>query len=385
MPNKKIKVGIVQPSITCIGGVEEVIARQVENLPEFDWTLYGISFDDTLIAKHYPSLANLKKVKAPNLVNIKLPSRFQRREILDLLEIISFCLLGLRKKFDQEDVLIVNYPFATLVSLFTKKPVIWYCHCLKRYLYEPWVEEEYEKIWGKPSWLYRSIKRVLVDLDKRAADRMKLIQCNSNHTREKLNWFMNNNGIVNSPAITMPKNIQVEYGDYLLCPSRLVNYKRVDRAISAMRYLSRIKLKVVGAGPEEKKLKKLVETLALKNIEFLEPQVSLDGFYRKCLAVIYLSKDEDYGIVPREAMAWRKPVIAAKDGGGICEAVINGENGFLVDLDAKEIAGKIKILAEDKKMTKKMGEAGYESVKDLTWYNHADKLREAINELVGVF
>ncbi|MFH1684311.1 MAG: glycosyltransferase family 4 protein [Candidatus Margulisiibacteriota bacterium] len=385
MPLKKIKVGIIQPFINTVGGVEEVIACQVENLPEFEWTLYGLSFDEALIARHYPSLAALKKNQALNLTAIRLPSRFQRREILDLLEVISFSFLGLGKKFDREDILIAHYPFATLLSLFTKKPVIWYCHCLKRYLYEAEIQREYEKIWGEPSLFYRLLKSALAGLEKMAARRMRAVLCNSEHTRRKLEKYLNINGRVIPPAID-PQNVdQVEYGNFILSPSRLVNYKRVDLAIAAMQYLPQIKLKVVGAGPEEIKLKKLVKDLALKNVEFMEPQASLAELYKKCLAVIYLSKDEDYGIVPREAMGWKKPVIAAKDGGGILEAVIDNENGFLVELNAEEIADRIKFLAENRELAGKLGGSGYESVRKLTWPDHAEKLKGVINELAGLF
>ena len=380
----KIKVGIIQPFIKSIGGLEDVIARQVENLPEYEWTLYGLDFDEVMISRHYPSLAGLKKVKALNLVDIRLPSRFRRREILDLLEVMSFYCSGLKRMLDREDVLIAHYPFSTLASLWTSKPVIWYCHCMKRYLYETWVIEEYEKIWGKTSLFYRGIKAALAALEKKAAAQMRFIYCNSDNTKEKVSRYLGKVGIVNPPAITFPGKDQVEYEDFVIFPSRLVHYKRVADAVAAMKYVPQVRLKVIGAGPEEKRLKEIVKSKSLANVEFLEPQNSLDEHYQKCLAVIYLSRDEDYGIVPREAMAWKKPVIAAKDGGGICEAVIDGRNGFLVDPDPKEIAEKMKILFENRELAKEMGEAGYDSVKGLTWQNHAQKLREKINELVKV-
>jgi len=378
MPSKKIKIGIVQPFINTVGGVEEVISRQVQLLPEFEWTLYGIDFDDELIAKYYSPLVNLQKIRAPNFLKLKLPSRFRRREVLDGLEILAFVALGLGKRIKEEDVLITHYPFSTVVAQYSKKPVIWYCHCLKRYLYEPWIQEEYNRIWGEPSFFYRALRRFLSAVEKKSAKYMNKILCNSNNTRSKLKKYLNQEGEANPPGISISDNQDVTYGDFILLPSRLVHYKRVDIAIEAMRYLPELRLKIVGEGPEKLELKDKVKRFNLKNIEFLEPQASLNELYKNCLAVLCLSRDEDYGLVPREALSWKKPVIAIRDGGGICEVVIDKVNGFLVNADPQEIASRIKELFQNRDLVRNLGRKGFESVNHLSWENHVRRLKEKI-------
>ena len=50
-----------------------------------------------------------------------------------------------------------------------------------------------------------------------------------------------------------------------------------------------------------------------------------------------------------------KPVIACKDGGGVCETVIDKQTGFIVEPDPKEIALAVNRL-KDKKLLLQMSE-----------------------------
>jgi len=82
-------------------------------------------------------------------------------------------------------------------------------------------------------------------------------------------------------------------------------------------------LKVIGEGPELKKLK----LLAKPNIEFLGKvnDMILKKIYAKCTALIFPTI-EDFGIVPLEVMASGRPVIAYRKGGAT-ETIIPGVTG----------------------------------------------------------
>ena len=112
---------------------------------------------------------------------------------------------------------------------------------------------------------------------------------------------------------------------------RLVSYKKFDIAVKAFNELG-LPLKIIGIGPELARLK----SLATPNIEFLGQvdDTELARYYRGARALIF-PQEEDFGIVPLEAMASGRPVIAYR-GGGAMETVIEGETGVFFDTQTPE-------------------------------------------------
>jgi glycosyltransferase involved in cell wall biosynthesis len=111
--------------------------------------------------------------------------------------------------------------------------------------------------------------------------------------------------------------------DYYLIVSALVPYKMIDLAMAAFHRFG-ARLKIVGQGPDEKKLRKLAGT----NIEFLGAvdSSSLLRLYQNARALI-LPGEEDFGITALEAEACGTPVIAFGRGGAL-ETVIVEKTGL---------------------------------------------------------
>ena len=109
-----------------------------------------------------------------------------------------------------------------------------------------------------------------------------------------------------------------------LVVSALVPYKKVDLAMKAARQAG-VGLTVVGNGPERENL----EQLAGDGIELLgwRTDEEIRDLYRQSVATI-LPGEEDFGIVPVEAQACGRPVIALGRGGAL-DTVIDGETGLL--------------------------------------------------------
>ncbi|MGR3175940.1 MAG: glycosyltransferase [Candidatus Scalindua sp.] len=112
-------------------------------------------------------------------------------------------------------------------------------------------------------------------------------------------------------------------GFYLMV-SPLAPNKRVDIGINAFNKLG-LPLKIIGTGQEEGRLRRI----ANRNIELMgwQSDETVRDHYAACKALIFPGID-DFGIVPLEAQACGKPVIAYGDGGAL-ETIIPIDNDKL--------------------------------------------------------
>ena len=113
-----------------------------------------------------------------------------------------------------------------------------------------------------------------------------------------------------------------EIDDYFLVVSRLAPYKRIDLAVAACTKLG-LPLKVIGSGRDSESLR----SIAGPTVEFLgrldDKQVK--HHLARCKALMFPG-EEDFGIVPVEAQASGRPVVAYGAGGAL-ETVIEGRTG----------------------------------------------------------
>lgn len=124
-------------------------------------------------------------------------------------------------------------------------------------------------------------------------------------------------------------------GNYLLLVGRLVPYKNIAAAILACQQ-SQKKLVIVGAGPEEKRLKKLSKKLNSSQIifkKYLDEQ-SLANLYQHCQAVLSPGLD-DFSLVALEANLFGKPVIINRLAGA-AELIKNEIHGLHLPYTTKD-------------------------------------------------
>ena len=136
------------------------------------------------------------------------------------------------------------------------------------------------------------------------------------------------------PPRALPAPLQPKF----LVVSALVPYKRVDLAMTAARHAG-VGLTVVGNGPERANLERLTGD-GIELVGWLEDEQIRD-LYRSTIATI-LPGEEDFGIVPVEAQACGRPVVALGRGGAL-DTVIDGETGVLFeDTTVESLAAGLK-------------------------------------------
>jgi glycosyltransferase involved in cell wall biosynthesis len=179
----------------------------------------------------------------------------------------------------------------------------------------------------------RVLKPVLGALarwDAATAGRVDRYVAISQHVASRIRRYYNRDALVIYPPVDTgfycPDDTVPE--PFLLIVSALVPYKRIDVAIDASR-LSGLPLRIVGTGPERDRLMRLARDRRA-DVEFLgsASNEEIRRLYRRAAAVL-LPGEEDFGIVPVEAQACGRPVIALARGGAL-ETIVDGVTGVLV-------------------------------------------------------
>lgn len=100
--------------------------------------------------------------------------------------------------------------------------------------------------------------------------------------------------------------------DFYLAASRLVPYKRIDLIVDSFAKMPDKTLYVIGSGPEYEKIR----AKASRNVHVLgyQPTSVLKDYLQRAKAFLFAA-EEDFGIVPLEALACGTPVIAYAKGG----------------------------------------------------------------------
>lgn len=165
---------------------------------------------------------------------------------------------------------------------------------------------------------------------------------------------------------------------------RLVTSKGCRYLIEAIALIKRsfpgIKLSVAGGGFLRNDLESLVKKLDLtENVRFLGVKDNIAGFLNSIDIFVSPTLYESFGITLIEAQVCRKPVVASNVG-SVPEIIKDGETGLLVPpRDAGAIAGAVIRLIRDKGLSKKLGEAGFESVRK----NYT--IEKAMEKLEGLY
>ena len=155
--------------------------------------------------------------------------------------------------------------------------------------------------------------------DVTSSQRVDDFLCISQHVKNRVKKFYRREADIIHPPVDIRRfRIGDRSENIFLIVSSFVPYKRIDLAIETFNQLG-YPLKIIGTGPEERRLR----AIAKSNIDFLgwQPDEVIADCYSKCRALIFPG-EEDFGIVPLEAMACGKPVIAYGRG-GVLETIIS--------------------------------------------------------------
>lgn len=216
-------------------------------------------------------------------------------------------------------------------------PKLVYAHTPARYIWNPELDERGNLL------VARAAASALKGLDRRRAQEPVAIAANSVFVQQRIAQAWHRDSTVIHPPVDVTSFLRDPRPDehdqavldrlpdtFLLGFSRFIPYKRLDLAIQAG-IAADVPVVLAGAGPEESRLRAFAEERAPGRVFFVRsPGAELyRALLRRSIALVFPAI-EDFGIVPVEAMAAGRPVIANAVG-GTAETIVHGRTGALVE------------------------------------------------------
>jgi glycosyltransferase involved in cell wall biosynthesis len=175
-------------------------------------------------------------------------------------------------------------------------------------------------------------------------------------------------------GVDPPAQLEGEEGDFILFLGRLVRTKGLDYLLKAMESVSTT-LVIAGGGPEDERLRKMVQSNGLEERVKILGRVSEEEKHRllsECRLFVFPSVWESYGIAAAEAMSYGKAVITTNVG-GLPEVV--GDTGVLVPpREPDALSRAINELLSDDDRRRELGLRARERAKSYTWKRAAQEM-----------
>lgn len=308
-----MKVALVHDFLTKLGGAERVLLALGEIFPQAP--IYT-SFYDEAMDSYF---------RGRTLVLSDLQKWYEKYRLAPKY-FLPF-LANAVESFDFSDFdLVISSSAAFSKGILTPPHCahICYCHTPMRYVWDSYHQNLAEK--APRGFGEKVVDNVLHNLrvwDRYSAYRVDVWVANSKNVAGRIKkYYRAEARVIYPPVDTHLIKPSGEKEDFFLIVSRLSAYKRIDVAIKAFNLL-KFPLIIIGEGEDSLRLKKL----AKDNVQFLGWQgdeVKFD-YLKKARALIFPG-EEDFGIVPVEALAAGTPVIAYGRG-GVTESVVEGESG----------------------------------------------------------
>jgi glycosyltransferase involved in cell wall biosynthesis len=318
-----MKIAIAHDYLREYGGAERVLEALHDMFPEAP--VYVAFYDKKSLGVHWQ---RFQKWDLRQTWMSKIPGIRFFYSPLRVLAPHAFASLDL----SEYDVVIssANVYIAKAVKVKKGALHVCYCHTPPRSLYgystqTNWQGNPITKIIGQ---LINHYLR-MVDLEV-SRERVDVFVANSKETQKRIQKFYKRDSVIVYPPVAIAEGAPLNSGaqkekgkEYYLYVNRLAFAKHPELAVSVCTKMN-VPLKVVGVGGMMTHLR----NIAGPTVEFLGAvdDVELRRLYAGAKALLYPVVDEDFGIVPVEAMSFGVPVIAHASGGPL-ETVVDGKTG----------------------------------------------------------
>jgi glycosyltransferase involved in cell wall biosynthesis len=322
LKERKPKIALFYPWIKSRGGAEKVLL-EIMKIKEFEFELYTWVYDKE------NSFEEFKDLKI-NLLGKNILKRISKMKLLRGL-FLPFSLFSKIPLEKYDYFLIYTSGTGEFITFrnYKKGKTIAYVNTILRDSYPEivrWnIKNRYKNIFSRTRYLlFVKIYRIFEKIAWKRIDFPIFISEEGLKRAEKQGLLKNKKAKVIYPPVDLKKFLDLpsRKGDFFLYISRFNNPKRQDLLIKAwIKFCKEYPNErlVLSGGLENKKYFKYLKKLSKnsKNIDIKEGLSNKEilNLYERAKAVIFIPFIEDFGIVPFEALASGKPVIAVNKGG----------------------------------------------------------------------
>ncbi len=299
---QKLQIAIVHYWFVNRRGGERVVEVMAEMFPHAD--LFRLVLDPDKLA---PALRG-RTMQTSFLQKVPLSRRWHRH----LLPLYPMAL----EQFDLSRYdLVLSSESGPAKGVLTNSTAchVCYCHSPMRYLWDFYHAYKHGRTMGALSRpVFSLAAHYLRFWDAASAQRVDHFLANSQTVAARIQKnYRRHADVIHPPVHVTDGYLASHIDDYYLLVGQLVDYKRVDLAVEACNRLGRL-LHVVGEGEQYRRLRRL----AGPSIKFCGPlsEADLREQYAHCRALLFPG-EEDFGMVPVEAMSFGRPVVAYGRGG----------------------------------------------------------------------
>ena len=361
-----MKLLLFQPNLTLKGGQERVV---LEIAKKFNPKIYCFNYNRNQTYEEF------KRLDVNIIKKVPFDDKFFPRMCKEF--------YNLKVKEDY-DVINAHWPPSEWIRNKNER-VLWYCHSPSRAMYDlyKYRMKEFPLKKKVANYLFAKVYR---KIDKKIVNKIEYVFANSKNTQNRLKTYLNKDSEVLNPCIDYENYKLGKYGNYFLVPGRIDPTKRIEYCLEAFKKFKKInkKFNIVVAGsilPHHKDyLKMLRNSYGISSTQKSAKQISLElkkynakilinvsekklkQLYENCYAVLFSAINEDFGIIPLEAMASYKPIISVNEGGPR-ETILNNKTGFLIN-SVDEMKKKMLYLAENKDIAEELGKEGRKYVQE---------------------
>ena len=369
-----LRLKLVTSSLDVKGGANRVILKMAQH------------FDAPIYCRRYVPENTFEEFRDLEII-VPEKSRFDNapvgRNALKTLESTNYFY-----NLKLEDYDVINAHIAPSEWVRNRNsPVLWYCYVPYRFAFDLYKWKTRNMDIGRripfEAWI-ASFKY----LENRTVPNIEYIFSVSKNSQDRIKKYLNRDSEVLYPGIETHKFSCKNYENFFFYPSRIDTIKEFEYAIEAFKIFSKKRKgwKFVIAGSLAgffKEYYRGLQSMCDDSI-IIETDVSEErilDLYSRCYAMLFSAVDEDFGLVPLEALASSKPVIARNEGGPR-ETISDGVDGFLVN-SPEQMAEKMEWLAQNPDTCEKMGRAGKEKVnKYFTWDYFLKRFEEKALEMI---